>query len=209
MNRRVVPRFHLLSDHRLCSLDRFPTIARQAVAGGVDAVHLREKELPASLLLASAIALREQIGNQACLFINDRVDIAMVSRADGVQLGETSLPVTATRSLTGQSFWIGRSIHDVEGARTAAADGADFVIAGHIYETASKQGQSGRGTKFIEMVALACSIPVIAIGGITPERVPDVMRAGAYGVAVISGILTAADPEGAARRFTDALERSV
>ncbi len=77
-------------------------------------------------------------------------------------------------------------------------------IAGHVYETASKAGEPARGLAFVESVSSALSIPVIAIGGITPERVPEVLNAGAYGVAVLSGVLAVTDPQEAAARFAAA-----
>lgn len=205
---RVIPRLHLVSDSRVCGLDCFSAVALAAIAAGADAVHLREKTTPAATLLSMATALREQFGDRARLFINDRIDVALASRAGGIQLGETSIPVAVARVLAGPDLMIGRSVHDVEGARRAAADGADFVIAGHVFETASKHGEKGRGLQFIEMVVAGCPLPVIAIGGITPERAPEVIRAGAYGVAVISGILAAPDPARAARRYAEALESS-
>ncbi len=201
-----VPRLHLISDSHLCDLADFSEIARRAVEGGVDAVHLREKETSAGKLLVWAELLRENLSGHAYLIVNDRVDVAMIAGADGVQLGQASMPVWAVRALVGNRLLIGRSIHDTEGAKCAEEQGADFVIAGHVYETASKRGVPGRGLKFVEAVAAECSIPVIAIGGITPGRVPDVIRAGAHGVAVLSGILKAPDPVMAARSYAKALE---
>ena len=201
-----VPRLHLISDRHLCDLADFSEIARRAVVGGVDAVHLREKETPSGKLLEWAELLRVNLDGHARLIVNDRVDVAMVAGANGVQLGEASMPVSSVRELVGSRLLIGRSIHNIEGAKCAEDQGADFVIAGHVYETASKHGIPGRGLKFVEAIAATCSIPVIAIGGITPERVPDLIRAGAYGVAVLSGILKAPDPISAAQSYAKALE---
>jgi thiamine-phosphate diphosphorylase len=209
MTGRPVPRLHLISDSRLCDLGRFPAVARRAAEAGVDAVHLREKDVPAVDLLRLAIELRNSLGKRALLVINDRIDVAQICDAGGVQLGERSLPVGAVRGLLGADVLIGRSVHDVEGARKAEADGADFVVAGHVYETSSKLGQAGRGPEFIEAIVQACSLPVIAIGGITPEHVPEVARAGAHGVAVISGILSAPDPAAASRAYANALRGGV
>ncbi len=208
MSRPVVPRLHLISDSGICDLVRFEDVARMAVAGGVDAVHIRDRSTAAADLLVAARAVHREVSGQALLFINDRVDVALVSAADGVQLGERSLPLIEVRPLVGDRLLLGRSIHDADGARRAELDGADFVIAGHVYETASKKGQQGRGLAFIEEVASACSIPVIAIGGITPERVAEVTGAGAHGVAVLSGILKAVDPTVAARSYASALRGS-
>jgi thiamine-phosphate diphosphorylase len=201
-----VPRLHLVSDRRLCPLDRFPELARLAVDAGVDAVHLRERDLPGKPLAEAARALRRAIGERALLFVNERVDVALVTGADGVQLPETGLSPREVREIAGSRLLVGRSVHDLEGAERAAAEGADFVIAGHVYETSSKPGQVGRGLGFLRRLAERCSLPVIAIGGITPERVPEVLRAGAWGVAVLSGILRDAQPAEAARRYREALD---
>ncbi len=202
----AIPRLHLVSDRRLCDLSALPTVIERAVAGGVDAVHLREKDLPAGELVEAARALRLAAGD-ASLFVNDRVDVALISGAQGVQLGESGISVRDARSLIGDRQLIGRSVHDVEGARRAAEDGADFVIAGHVYETASKAGQAGRGPQFIASIAAVCPVPIIAIGGITPEHVAEVMAAGAHGVAVISGILQSNDPARAAERYAEAVAK--
>lgn len=206
MRRAPIPRLHLISDRRICDLAAFRTVAVGAVSSGVDAVHLREKEMAAGDLLTAARTLRATIG-AARLFINDRLDVALLSEADGVQFGEAGISVADARSLTGDRLLIGRSIHDVAGAKRAAEDGADFVIAGHVFETASKAGLPGRGRRFIESIAAACPLPIIAIGGITPDRVAEVVSAGAHGVAVISGILNADDPERAAARYAEALAK--
>ncbi|HVB65515.1 MAG TPA: thiamine phosphate synthase [Nitrolancea sp.] len=204
MTPRGIPRFHLISDRRLCDLDRLPDVAARAVIGKVDAIHLRERDVAAGKLLEVARALRAAIGD-AELFVNDRVDIALLSGADGVQLGETSISVSDARALAGDRLLIGRSVHDADGARRAYIDGADFVIAGHVYETASKAGQPGRGLEFITAIARVCPIPIIAVGGITRENTTDVVGAGAHGIAVVSGILRADNPESAALGYADVL----
>jgi len=202
---RTVPRLHLISDRRHCPLDRFPEVARAAVLAGFDAVHLREKDLPAAEGIEAARALNRAIGDEAGLLINDRVDVALIVGAAGVQLGETSLSPRDVRALAGQSLLIGRSVHDVEGAERAAVEGADFVIAGHVYATGSKPGQPPRGLDFLAAIVAATPLPVIAVGGITPDRVPEVIAAGAHGVAVISGVLAADDPGEAAAAYHRAL----
>jgi thiamine-phosphate diphosphorylase len=206
MTRSDIPRLHLISDRRLCDLDRFPEVAARAVFGEVDAVHLREKDVASGKLLEAARALRTAIGD-AKLFVNDRVDIALLSGADGVQLGETSISVSDARTLGGDRLLIGRSVHDADGARRAYDDGADFIIAGHVFETASKAGEPGRGPDFIRAIARVCPLPIIAIGGITRENTTKVIGAGAHGIAVVSGILRADNPELAAVGYADMLWR--
>ncbi|GBD30561.1 Thiazole tautomerase [bacterium HR32] len=141
--------------------------------------------------------------------MNERVDVALVIGADGVQLPETGLSPREVREIAGSRLLIGRSVHDFEGAEQAAAEGADFVIAGNVYETGSKPGQAGRGLGFIRRLAERCPIPVIAIRGVTPERVSEVLRAGAWGIAVTSGILGDAKPAEATRRYREALDEVI
>lgn len=205
---RPVPRLHLISDSSLCPLDRFPALAREVADAGAGAVHLRDKARAAGALLEAALDLQTALGTSALMFVNDRVDVALLCDAAGVQLGEASLPVSVVKTLLPEQALVGRSVHDVAGAMRAADEGADFVIAGHVYPTASKQGEAGRGSAFIESIAAAVAIPIIAIGGITPERVAEMMRAGAHGVAVVSGILKANDPAEAARAYAEAIERA-
>jgi thiamine-phosphate diphosphorylase len=201
-----IPRLHLISDRQSCPLDLFPQLAALAVAGGVDAVHLREKDVASGELLAAARALRDSIGT-ARFFVNDRVDIAMLSNASGVQLGEASISVADARELSRGRLLIGRSVHDLDGARRAYSDGADFIVAGHVFQTSSKAGQPARGLQFIEALVSVCPLPVIAIGGITPARVAQVIQSGAHGVAVQSGILRADEPREAARSYVAAMSR--
>lgn len=207
-----VPRLHLISDRRLCPLDRFAEIAGLAVSAGFDAVHLREKNLGAGALVEAGQQLRrseQAVGNRASIIVNERLDVALVLAASGVQLGEESFSPRDVRAVAGRSLLIGRSIHDPASAERAALEGADFLIAGHIYATSSKPEQEPRGPKLIRAVVRACRLPVIAIGGITPERVPEVVDAGAWGVAVISGVLRADDPAEAARAYRAAIDRAV
>lgn len=202
---RSVPRLHLISDRSICPLDRFPEVALQAVEAGFDAVHLREKDLPGQALVEAARQLRRAISDRACILINERLDVALISGASGVQMGEQGLSPLDIRALCGDTILIGRSVHDESGAERAAIERADFIIAGNVYSTRSKPGRQGRGLDFITKIVEASGLPVMAIGGITPARVPEVLQAGAYGVAVISGILAASDPATAAEAYRRAL----
>ncbi len=203
-----VPRLHLISDRSICPLDRFPEVAYQAVEAGFDAVHLREKDLPGRDLVEAARHLKRVIGDCARIMINERLDVALIIGAHGVQMGEQGLSPLDIRSICGDSILIGRSVHDESGAERATFERADFIIAGNIYPTRSKPGQEGHGLDFIRRIAEAGGLPVIAIGGVTPARVPEVIQAGAHGVAVISGILAAPDPSTAAQAYRLALDEA-
>ena len=177
--------------------DAVATVAA-SVEGGAGMVQLREKDLPPFELLRLARRLRRVTDRRALLIVNDRVDVAMIAGADGVQLGETALDVADVRSLVGSDMLIGRSVHSEVGAVDAECQGADFLILGTVFETASHpQGQIG-GIDLVREVTGAVKIPVLGIGGITTDNASDVIEAGASGVAVITAITMAEDPQVAA-----------
>jgi thiamine-phosphate pyrophosphorylase len=173
-----------------------------ALKGGVRAVQLREKTMGTRELLRLAYEMRElTLKHDARLFINDRVDIAVAVDADGVHLGQRSIPPYAVRRFAGRLI-IGVSAHSLAEARKAEADGADFITLGPVFHTPSKAKYGeplGLGT--LREVVEDVSVPVFAIGGIGPENLKEVLDAGAHGVALISGILGAKDIKGATLKF--------
>ena len=189
----------LVTDRRLGGEQTLVSKVQQAVAGGVNLVQLREKDLPGRPLLKLASDLKAVIGPSALLLINERVDVAAAARADGVQLGEEALPSKAARRILGTEALIGRSVHSERGAQMAEAEGADFLLVGTMYATASHPGQEPAGPELIRRIAASCSLPLMGIGGINEANLGPVLEAGAQGVAVISSILAAPDPERAAR----------
>ena len=182
--------------------------AVRAVEGGVTLVQLRAKELPGGQLLSLAEQLKTSIEGRAALLVNERVDVAAAARVDGVQLGEEALPVSSARAILPLGSIIGRSVHSASGARKGGADGADFLIVGTMYATGSHPGMEPAGPGLMHEAAIGCNLPLIGIGGITPENVAMVMEAGASGVAVIRSILTADDPREAARELSSALRNT-
>ncbi len=169
-----------------------------AVEGGVDMVQLRKKDLPGRALLEVGQRLKRAIEGRALLIINERVDVAQACDADGVQLGEDGLPVPVVRRLLGEGKLIGRSVHSVEAAMQAQSEGADFLVVGTIFTTGSHPGAKPAGVGLLAEVAQQVQVPFLGIGGITAGNVPDVMRAGSSGAALISAILSAPDPKEAA-----------
>lgn len=185
-------------------------VVEECLAAGLRAVQLREKDLEARDLLALADTLREATQRHgARLIVNDRADVALAASADGVQRTHSSLPVSALRGFTPPGFLVGASVHSEAEARDAAAQGADFIVFGPVYDTASKRSYGPpQGLAALEAVTHAVDRPVLAVGGLTPERVPEVLAAGAAGVAVIGAIYAAARPADATKAFLDALGKA-
>jgi thiamine-phosphate pyrophosphorylase len=182
--------------------DGLVAAVEDAVGGGVDAVQLREKDLTLDELLPLAGRLREITLGRALLLVNGPLDVALAAAADGLHLPEAAPPVERPRP----GFLVGRSVHSVEAARRAEAEGADYLIAGPVYQTRSHPGVQPAGVYLIEEITCRVRIPVLAIGGLTAERAEDVVRAGASGIAVISAILAKEDRRAASSQLRSALE---
>jgi thiamine-phosphate pyrophosphorylase len=200
---------YLITDRKLFR-DRASlyTAIEEAMKGGIRAVQLREKDLGVRELLAMAYRMREiTVRYGARLFINDRVDVALAAGADGVHLGGESMPVHAARKIVGETMIIGASAHSTAEAALAADEGADFVTLGPVYETPSKMCYGAPlGIGVLRETTERLSVPVFAIGGIKAERVHEVSEAGAYGIALISAILTARNIQSNAEEFVRLLQ---
>jgi thiamine-phosphate pyrophosphorylase len=179
-----------------------------ALKAGTKFIQLREKRLPPRMLLDTAqwvSELAKEYG--AKLFINDRVDIALAVGADGVHLGQKSMPAHAVRKISKNKLLIGVSTHGIEEALKAEKDGADFITLGPVFKTLSKLKYGDPiGIDAIRKVKSGVSIPVLAIGGIKQDKVKKVIKAGADGVAVISAILAANDIKAATEKFLRVLK---
>jgi thiamine-phosphate pyrophosphorylase len=181
-------------------------IARSALRGGADVVQLREKCLPARELLPLARRLRELAHDSgALLIVNDRPDIALLSGADGVHVGQDDLPVREARRLLGPDRIVGATANTVELASRAEADGADYVGCGAMFPTATKPGREAVGAERLAEVAAAVRIPVFAIGGIDLTTVDAVVGTGIRRAAVCAAVVAAPDVEAAARAFAEKL----
>ena len=177
----------------------------QAILGGVDLVQLREKDLPGGELLELAKSLMKATAGQAQLIVNERADVALAAGAHGVQLGELGFPVSAARQTLGSGALIGRSVHSEQAALQAESDGADFLVVGTMFATRSHPGEEPAGPDLIRRISTNCRLPLVGIGGITPINAYEVIEAGASGVAVITNILAAPDPESAAARLKESI----
>ena len=204
-----IPRLHLVTNDEIVSQPEFLPTAVDLLLNLQHriALHVRAKALPARQLFEIVKQLLEKAEFvRALLVVNDRVDIALTNGVRAVQLGARSLPVGTVRAMGGSRLLIGYSAHTPEEAADAEREGADFVFAGSIYPTTSHPDTKAGGATLLSTVADACGKPVFAIGGVTPERVSEVLSTGAYGVAVIGAVWHAADPVHAAHSFVKMLE---
>jgi thiamine-phosphate pyrophosphorylase len=196
------------------------SVLEAAIDAGIGALQLREKDLDGGVLLERARRLAERCDRSGVkLLVNDRVDVAIAAGAAGVHLPADGLPVAAARSLLDDAAkrglirrepggaLVGRSLHAE--AEVAAAEGASFVVFGPVYDTPSKRPYGPpQGIERLRSVCRTAPVPVIAVGGITPERVGEIIAAGAAGVAVIGCVLDAADPAREVARLLEALRRA-
>ena len=188
--------------------------ARQVIAAGADVVQLREKELPDKEMIRLADELRRLTTEAGVGFImNDRADLAVLCNADGVHLGQEDLPPPAARTVVGEDRIIGVSTHSVEQAHQAVADGADYIGVGPVYPTITKGYDKGVGLGYIRAAAeCAKGIPLVAIGGITAERVPEIFHAAGsahIAIAVCNAILGADDIGAATASFRETIDRQL
>ncbi len=178
-------------------------ILRQILEGGARIIQLRAKEIAANEFLKLAREIRDLTRATGSLFIvNDRVDIALAARADGVHLGQEDLPLYIARRLMGRGKIIGISTHDLAQAREAEQGGADYIGFGPIFGTATKDtGYSARGLAMLKEIRQAVGIPIVAIGGINEANVTQVWEAGADSAAIISDLMGAEDVARKVRRI--------
>ena len=200
--RPALPRLHAITDERIARRPDLDLIAPAlAQGGGSDlAFHARGREL--SGLEHYDLAFRLSV-LPSQVFVNDRLDVALAVPTAGVQLGHGSLPVSAARALN-PLWWIGKSVHALAEAEAARTEGADYLVVGPVFDTASHPGRVPLGLEGLQVIAAAVDgLPVIAIGGITGDRVRDVRNSGAYGVAAIRALWDDGEPAEAARRMRE------
>lgn len=204
MTRRPLPRLHAVTDAAVLALDDLGVrAAALASAGSGIALHARDRAASARRLAAAAHRLAALARPaEAAVFVSGRPDLAAAVGAHGVQLAADDLaPADARRLLP--DGWLGRSVHSLAEAETARGEGADFLLVGNVYETASHPGRAAAGLELVRSCS-ALGLPVIAIGGLTPERARAARDAGAWGVAAIRALWLVPDPARAAVEFLDA-----
>ncbi len=200
-----LPFLCVITDKALCPV----SLAEKALEGGAAMIQLRHKSASGGQLFSWAIEIVNccKRYNALCI-INDRVDIAMASKADGVHLGQQDMPATVARKIMGKNTIIGVSTSSIEEAILAEKDGADYIGFGHIYPTLSKEkGHSPLGPEALQEVSKLISLPIVAIGGISLDNAASLISCGASGVAVISAVSRAVDPSRAAQMLVSAIKK--
>jgi len=199
---------YLVTDAAPCSqpIERF---LREAIAGGVGMVQLREKGMSDARLLDVAARCASICRAESVPFIvNDRVDIALACGADGVHVGQDDLPIGTVRAMAGENFIVGLSTHSPEQIEEAAFLGPDYIGVGPIHETPTKEGRKAVGVQLVSYASQHAAQPCFAIGGLDPSNVAEVVRAGARGVSVLRWVGQAVDPMAAARELLDRIEET-
>ncbi|GAB5403913.1 MAG: thiamine phosphate synthase [Aureliella sp.] len=191
------------------ALPQFTSYVKQLAKAGVDILQIRDKHADGAKLLAYARAAREELVDTSCkLIINDRVDIALAAQADGVHVGQDDLPIREVRRLVPGSMLVGISTHDIEQARTAQTDGADYIGCGPTFRSQTKSFSDFPGTRFLHEVANEISVPAFAIGGIGAVNLSEVLETGCRRIAVSNVIHSADVPVDRARQLKSTLSNA-
>ncbi len=222
---RVIPRLHVVTDDQILARPDFETRAREVFevfetreptdegvvgspVGGSVALHLRgPRTTGRRLTYLARILYGHAAASGVTLLVNDRLDVALAVKV-GVHLGSRSVPPTEARRLLGANHILGVSVHSPSEAVEAAESGANYLFLGPLFETPSHPGVAAEGAEFMDRVASRVDLPVVGIGGVTPERVAAVLASGAHGVAAIRGIWDAPSPPDAVQAYLDAVERA-
>ena len=194
---------YLVTDRGLARGRSSLEIVSAAVKGGATVVQLREKDCSTREFIEEALNIRDFLKTRNVpLIINDRLDVAQAAKADGVHLGQTDMPLEMARDILGDTMIIGISAESLQDAIEAENDGADYLGVSPIYATPTKTDTAPPlGIEGLRAVRKAVNLPLVGIGGLNRDNAADVIRSGADGVAVVSAIVAAADPETAAREL--------
>ena len=199
---------YLVTDRSLAKGRSMAEIVREAVAGGVTCVQLREKRCGTRELLEEARAAKAALqGTGVPLIVNDRVDVALAVGAEGVHVGQGDMPIGDVRGLAPKGWIVGVSAESVEDAVRAEFEGADYVGASPVFATATKADHAAPlGLDGLMRMRASVKIPIVAIGGIHAGNAREVVRAGADGLATVSAIVAAESPRAAAAELRREIE---
>ena len=200
-------KLYAITDRHRCAPTPLVDVIAELLDAGITAFQLREKDLSDTELMKLAHPIAELCRNyEAKLFINTHTSVAINVGATGIHLPANVESVGSVKAKTGDNFYIGCSVHSLDAVKKREAEGADFVTYSPIYQTASKPGYGPAvGTSSLAEVIKGVKVPVFALGGIIPARVPECLTAGAFGVAVMSGVMVPKGAGGQAKYYLDAL----
>lgn len=207
-----IPRLHVITDETVQQRYAHAQLAALAARGGADAVQLREKRpwTARALVEAARACLSACAAYGALLVIDDRADVARAVGAPALHLGRDDLDVATARAILGAGAVIGGTANSYAEAARVWASGVDYIGVGPVYGTRSKANPAPElGLATLARICADAPVPVIAIGGISAERIAEVMAAGAHGVAVLSAVVLAADPEAETARCRSALDAAL
>jgi thiamine-phosphate pyrophosphorylase len=206
-----IGRLHVITDTEL--QDRFSQVelAEFAIAGGADTIQFRQKSGSTREMIETARQIKQLCTNSGVVFIvNDRLDIAIASDSDGVHLGQDDFPIPLAREILGENKIIGGSAVTLDEAQKCQDEGADYVGFGPVFPTTSKADAGPvTGIALMKKVIDKVPLPLVAIGGVNTDNTPEVIQAGAHGIAVISAVCCQQDPEQSTRELFRALKRGM
>jgi len=204
---KEIGKLHILTDTILQSRFSHMELTKKAIAGGADTIQFRHKHGTTREMIQVATEIKRLCTEKGVIFIvNDRIDVAIASKADGVHLGQDDFPIPLARKLLGDNRIIGGSAATMEEARKCLSDGADYVGFGPVYPTGSKDDAGPvSGIDTLREIVETIPIPIIAIGGIDKGNTPEIIKAGAHGIAVISAVCCKENPEGATKGLYEAI----
>ena len=207
MREEKIGKLHVLTDTLLQSRFSHIELTKQAIAGGADAIQFRHKQGSTREMIQVATEMKRLCNEKRVIFIvNDRIDIAIASEADGVHLGQDDFPIPLARKLLGDNRIIGGSAATMEDAKKCLSDGADYVGFGPVYPTGSKDDAGPvSGIDTLRKIVETIPLPIIAIGGIDEVNTPEIIKTGAHGIAVISAVCCKENPEEATKGLYEAM----
>lgn len=208
MNAKKLGRLHVLTDFHFQQRFSPADLAELALDGGADTIQLREKRQEIRHILLQADEVAEVCREKGFTFlVNDRLDVALATRADGVHLGQTDFPIHRARAILGEHAIIGATASTLKQALDAAREGADYIGYGPVFQTRSKANPTSvKGLGLLRTVCSQVDVPVVAIGGITAHHIASVFEAGAFGVAVMTAVTVARDPAAATALLREAID---
>ena len=200
-------RLYVIPDRKIGAPKNLIEQTRELLAGGATAIQLRDKELSGRKLLETATEMARLCKEAGALFIvNDRLDIAILSGAHGLHIGQSDIPLAEAKKLSPPSFIIGVSAQTIEEARLAEKQGADYLGIGAVFPTSTKEAEA-LGLTGTARVASATSLPSVAIGGINLENAAEIMKTGVSGLSLISAIVGNSDIKGQTKKFLEIIGR--